>query len=217
MNTLRREQRQNQFRREILDAARELFSELGYEAFSMRELARRLGCSHGNLYPYFENKEQLFDCLVEEVFAQLYEELQRLSTRHVNGDPVSLVKAGMRIYVDFGLRHPHAYKLAFILGGKGPHRPWKPHAAFEFLRGAVRRCAQEKRFRPVDVETTSQVFWTAVHGVTSLLILRPSFPWVSRDKLIRQVIESAVAGLLPQPQAMRRNRKGRSHVERSRP
>jgi AcrR family transcriptional regulator len=216
MDATRREQRQNRFRREILDAAGTLFSELGYEAFSMRLLARRLGCSHGNLYPHFGNKEQLFDCLVEEHFVRLYEELQQRIAGYEDGDPVGLIETGFRVYVDFGLRNPHAYKLTFLVGGADTDRPWRPHAAFEFLRSVVRRCVEEKRFRPVDVETTSQALWAAMHGVTSLLILRPTFPWVPRDQLIQQVIDNALAGLMRPSRSAAPKKRGPNHVEHSR-
>ena len=56
-------------------------------------------------------------------------------------------------------------------------------------------CVEQGRFRPVDIETTSQALWAAVHGVTALLIMRPSFPWVNKDKLIKQVIDNAVDSL----------------------
>ncbi|MGC1965172.1 MAG: hypothetical protein WA673_01850, partial [Candidatus Acidiferrales bacterium] len=67
------------------------------------------------------------------------------------------------------------------------------------LRKMVRRCVEEKRFRAVDIETTAQALWTSVHGITSLLIQRPTFPWVSRKKLIGQVINMAVDGLIAEP------------------
>ena len=38
--------------------------------------------------------------------------------------------------------------------------------------------------------------WAAVHGITSLLIARPTFPWVDPEELIGQVIDSAVDNLL---------------------
>jgi hypothetical protein len=43
---------------------------------------------------------------------------------------------------------------------------------------------------------TAQALWAAVHGVTSLLILKPAFPWVARRKLIARVIDSAVEALI---------------------
>ena len=75
-------------------------------------------------------------------------------------------------------------------------RPYKVHGAFEALRYIVRRCVEEKRFRPVDVETTSQALWASVHGITSLLIQRPAFPWVPKKELIAQVINTAVDSLV---------------------
>jgi hypothetical protein len=51
----------------------------------------------------------------------------------------------------------------------------------------------------MDVETASQALWAAVHGVTSLLVLRPSFPWVSKKALIEQVVNSAIDSLLASP------------------
>jgi len=34
-----------------------------------------------------------------------------------------------------------------------------------------------------------------VHGVTAMLIMRPSFPWASRKALIGKVVDSAIDGL----------------------
>jgi hypothetical protein len=53
----------------------------------------------------------------------------------------------------------------------------------------------EKRFRRMDVDAASQALWAAVHGITSLLIVRPTFPWADRDQLIEQVVDAAVDGL----------------------
>ena len=60
----------------------------------------------------------------------------------------------------------------------------------------MRRCLDEKHFRRMDADAASQSLWAAAHGITSLLILRPTFPWADRDKLIGQVIDAAVDGLL---------------------
>ncbi len=56
--------------------------------------------------------------------------------------------------------------------------------------------SREKRFRATDVDVASQALWSAVHGITALLIARPTFPWANRDAVIRRVIDSAVDGLL---------------------
>jgi len=60
-------------------------------------------------------------------------------------------------------------------------------------RGRTRRASP---FCPMNVDTATQAIWAAVHGVTSLLIARPNFPWVDPEELIGQVIDSAVDSLL---------------------
>ncbi len=44
---------------EILQAARELFSDKGYEQSSMAEIAARVGVVEGTIYKYFESKREL--------------------------------------------------------------------------------------------------------------------------------------------------------------
>lgn len=53
-------------RRQIIDGARALFLERGFDSASMGEIAKRAGVSKGTLYVYFENKEQLFCAIMEE-------------------------------------------------------------------------------------------------------------------------------------------------------
>jgi AcrR family transcriptional regulator len=190
-----RERYRDVLRRTILDAAREAFVRDGYEGVSMRRLAEKIGCSHANLYLHFEDKEALFDCLVEESFDQFAEGLRRAFQSARGGDPVQLVRKAGRAYVEFGLANPSVYEFAFLMR-RPARKPDKPHVAYERLQSLVRRCMEEKRFRRMDVDAASQALWAAAHGITSLLILRPAFPWADRDKLIGRVIDAAVNDLL---------------------
>jgi len=190
-----RQRRKKELRTLIAKTASEMFVRHGYESFSMRILANKLGCSHGTLYLYFKDKQGLFDFLVEDSFEQLARALEHLRQGGCE-DSVQMLKEAGRIYVDFGRGNPNAYEFAFVIRRAGAGRPWKPHAAFRFLRDTIGRCIEEKRFCRVNVDTATQAIWAAVHGVTSLLIARPNFPWVDPEELIGQVIDSAVDSLL---------------------
>jgi AcrR family transcriptional regulator len=190
-----RQRRKEELRERILVAARALFAQVGYDAFSMRKLADEVGCSAGNLYLYFESQEHLFRCLVDEGFAELERELRAALSSH--RDPVAQLKRGMRAYVDFGVRHPDAYRIAFLVRRPRQQGAIEPHAAFETLRIAVRACVAARRFRKIDVDLASQALWTALHGVTSLLVQLPQFPWVDTEQLVATVIDHAVQPLLP--------------------
>jgi AcrR family transcriptional regulator len=53
-------------RRQILDGARKVFMNLGFDGASMGEIARAAGVSKGTLYVYFADKNRLFEAIVEE-------------------------------------------------------------------------------------------------------------------------------------------------------
>ena len=53
-------------RRQILDGARRVFMDLGFDGASMGEIARAAGVSKGTLYVYFADKNRLFEAIVEE-------------------------------------------------------------------------------------------------------------------------------------------------------
>jgi AcrR family transcriptional regulator len=53
-------------RRQILDGARKLFLDLGFDGASMGEIARAAGVSKGTLYVYFADKSRLFEAIVEQ-------------------------------------------------------------------------------------------------------------------------------------------------------
>ena len=50
----------------ILDAARQVFSELGYGETTVRDIIRRTGLASGTFYNYFKSKEEVFEALSNE-------------------------------------------------------------------------------------------------------------------------------------------------------
>src|SRR5678815_1877839 len=139
----------DQLRRTILDAAQEAFVQDGYGGVSMRKLAERVGCSHGNLYLHFKDKEALFDCLVEESFEQFADGLRKVPESVRYGDPVEFIRKLGRAYVEFGVANASVYEFAFMLRRPGLS---KPSITYERLRSVVQRCIDEKRFRRMDVD-----------------------------------------------------------------
>lgn len=53
-------------RRQILDAARQVFSQKGFEATNVSDVAAAAGVSQGTIYHYFDSKDDLFMAVFEE-------------------------------------------------------------------------------------------------------------------------------------------------------
>jgi AcrR family transcriptional regulator len=62
----RREQSKAANRQAILDAARRVFAQLGYEAASVRDIIRGTDLASGTFYNYFKSKEEVFEALADD-------------------------------------------------------------------------------------------------------------------------------------------------------
>jgi AcrR family transcriptional regulator len=60
----RREQTKERNRAALLDAGREVFARLGYDAASVRDIVRETGLASGTFYNYFPDKEAVFRALL---------------------------------------------------------------------------------------------------------------------------------------------------------
>lgn len=114
----RREQVKARNRAAILAAARETFSELGYEAASVRDIVRRTGLSVGAFYNYFRSKE--------EVFAAADESVRRFSPaiaaiRAAAPDFEAFVRQAISAYYAF-LAQEYAARMARRPAGELPPR-----------------------------------------------------------------------------------------------
>jgi AcrR family transcriptional regulator len=196
MPATHKDRKRDQQKRDILHAARDLFLRHGAARFTMRKLAEEVGCAPGTLYLYFRDKDLLLATLVQESFDRLAEDLERPRPEL---NPLELLEAMMRAYIDFGLANPDDYSFAFLLQrtrGLEKERP-RPHRSFGLLVAAVQNCLDRKLIQPVDVQLAAQTLWTGIHGVTSLLITIPRFPWCERGALIDRTVNTLLEGLRP--------------------
>jgi AcrR family transcriptional regulator len=198
----RRARHKQLLRREILDAAREILVKEGYERLSMRRVAQKIEYSPTAIYLHFKDKQELVFSVCEETFSRLVRELER-AERELK-DPFVRLKRGLRTYVDFGLKHPQHYLATFVVphGHEDPEQAAKYHdpesmgmQALQRLGATVDDCVRQSKLRHVDVGATTRALWSAVHGVTSLMIVLEHFPWGDRDAVIDSLIESVVEGL----------------------
>ncbi len=196
----RRAREKQELRQEILDAARDLFIREGFENVSMRKIAEMIEYSPTTIYLHFQDKADLLDCVCEETLQKLENRLAAIAA--VTFDPLDRLTLGLRAYIEFGLEHPNDYRVAFLMEFKPfaePERCVRCHSmgqqTFDHMRRDVAACVSSGVFQPVDVEGSSQALWAAIHGVTSLLILHPHFPWVDREVLIDSLIGAVLRGL----------------------
>ena len=174
----RRKQQKLETRRAILDAAVELFTEHGYENFSLRQVAEAIGYSPTTIYLYFENKDDLLFHAAMEGFATFGQMLQ--DAYDSSDDPLERLKIEGQAYVRFALENPVSYRLMFMQRGEFLKRE-TPEGyesvidSFGILEKTLQECLDAGYFKAGDKRSYAAVLWTSVHGVASLAIATDNF------------------------------------------
>lgn len=99
LTTGKRERTKAENRRAILDAAQEIFTEMGYGAASIRDVVRRSGLAAGTFYNYFPDKQSVFRAVLEEHTTALRRRLREARGRA--RDAETIVREGFETYFSF--------------------------------------------------------------------------------------------------------------------
>jgi AcrR family transcriptional regulator len=195
----RREQQKESLRRVILDAAGELFLEQGYEGFSMRRVAERIGYSATTIYRYYEDKDDLLFAVVNEGFSEFARQLTEAAEGASN--PLKKLEALGHAYIRFGLKNPVYYQMMFMqradLLFENQREQTQPMIeSFDTLQRTVRAAMDAGEMKRGDVETYSRVIWSLVHGVTALALANPKrFTSEVTEKNTRLALKMMLNGL----------------------
>jgi AcrR family transcriptional regulator len=118
-------------RRQLLDAAKRLFNERGYEAATVREIAAAAGLSTGAVFASFSDKADLFGEVILDDFEALAEHLKT-----ADNAAASTEAALLRLFsMAYAFHRDH---LPLIQAAIGHSWTGEPEAARR-LRGAARR------------------------------------------------------------------------------
>ncbi|WP_437953698.1 TetR/AcrR family transcriptional regulator [Sorangium sp. So ce296] len=197
----RREQQKENLRGAILAAAGELFLEQGYEAFSMRQVAERIGYSATTIYRYYENKDDLLFAIVHEGFTEFQRTL--VAAAESTADPIERMVALGAAYVRFGMQNPVHYRLMFMqrfdfVFDQRKEQQQPMVGSFDVLQKAVASAMDAGAIERGDVERHSQVVWALVHGITSLALANGGrFGPDDVDRTMGIAMKMMVRGLRP--------------------
>ncbi|MEO0412452.1 MAG: TetR/AcrR family transcriptional regulator [Pseudomonadota bacterium] len=104
----------------LLEAASDLFLEVGYEAASLNQVVARAGGSKSSIYTYFTDKAGLFEAVVDEMVAKLLVPLELTSQSEQSFQQTLLVIADRTLRV---LLSPKGIGLCRIVYMESPRMP----------------------------------------------------------------------------------------------
>ena len=149
----KREQTKLQNRRAILDAAREVFGELGYETATVRDIIRRTSLSVGAFYNYYRSKEEVYEALADDGARRFRPILQAQYEKAT--DFQSYIRGAIEAYYNFIVEEEHAGQRPPAAEHGHPHvRTETPEmqAVFEQVRWSISDVLARGHKPPVDAE-----------------------------------------------------------------
>jgi AcrR family transcriptional regulator len=164
-------------RRQVLDAARQVFAVRAYDEVTVADVAVVAGVSVSGIYEHFVNKRELYLANLQEWGEQLIQQ-----TRPADGDPLGpLVRYSLSVFLDFVEDNPVLFK-AVTLGGPGVDE-----VAHEIPRRVERRFIrrilnQVGVTRPSPQIRVEMAGWMAFVRGSAVRWL--DFPGLSKDELL---------------------------------
>ncbi|AYG68831.1 MULTISPECIES: TetR/AcrR family transcriptional regulator [unclassified Rhizobium] len=171
--------------RRIVVAARTIAERDGWASVTIRRLADEIEYSQPVLYSHFENRDAIVGAVALEGFSELAAMLR--AAIRPSSTPKELVEGVATAYLDFAFARPAMYEAMFILPtGLRFARSDTPAPLREGFRAMAAVVAPFSQ----DLDTATETFWAALHGLAELERhgrIRPAFR-SHRITLIMQMV-----------------------------
>jgi AcrR family transcriptional regulator len=155
-------------RTQILEATFFCLREEGYEATTIRRIAKRLDCAIGSIYRYFKDKRDLLSAVTQEL-------LQPVVVGLENGSPID---RSIGMYCRLATGDAEAYRLMFWLACKSQFDTDLP----EVVKAVISHWGKQ-----LGDESKAASLWAMLHGL--IILNRPE------DQILNQTLDQL--GQLP--------------------
>jgi AcrR family transcriptional regulator len=184
-------------RQRIVDVARALVVEQGYEGLTTAELLRRAGVSRGGLYHHFAGKAQLIAAVLEALERDLIARL----TAAVAGapGPMRAIEDGAQWYLDECVSSVELQRIGLIEGRKAlGWEAWRevvaPHG-LTLLTEAIGGAIEAGEMESTDPAALSHLLLAALHEASAVILSAPD-RHAERERTGRAVA-NLIRGLRP--------------------
>jgi AcrR family transcriptional regulator len=187
-------------REQILEAALDVLTTQGSAALSVRNIAKRAGCSTTGIYTWFGGKDGLIDAIWIDGFTSFAAALRRAR----GATPLDRLVSQARIYRRWALANPRHYSVMFMgaaIGHEpGPDAVGAATPAFESLHAVVMDAQRAGQLLDANPETVALTVWSMSHGLAAIELAssQPDAVRSLMDDSFDLMIRACVHGLKPE-------------------
>jgi AcrR family transcriptional regulator len=193
----KREQQREERRKQILKAALTVFSQKGFHATNVSDVAAQAGVSQGTIYWYFDSKEDLFTAALLSIFEDFGQEtMAALDECETASDKLRALGKSMEEFAQ------GAAGLLMLFIGYWASTPCREEAGqfwvdllIEYndaLVGIIDDGVRRGEFKPVDSEALVWALMAAYDGLAAYVMLIPD---IDLGRVNQAFVEALLSGL----------------------
>jgi len=189
---------------EIAAAAYKVFSDKGYAAAKLDDIAAEAGISKGALYLYFDTKQDIFQAVVAQAFVANIQAIEAMVEAY-KGKVADLIRAIVPKVAEIASVSPLGKMLKLVIGESGNFpelaRVWHDKLvarALAMMTGLIRRGQEAGEFRSGDPRFFAL---SLISPMVTAVIFRETFEPAGAKgfdipALMKQHVETVMSGLL---------------------
>jgi AcrR family transcriptional regulator len=200
----RRIERKERLRGEILAAASKMFADRGYEAVTLREIAKEIGYTHAVIYQHFPDKWHILAELSRETIGLMIQSFDATAAKHPSQK--ERLFATSRGLIQFCIDHPQQFRNVWF----GPENRNGVRAGqyiddlgaplFARFVQLFFDVAKNERLPNRDDIVIAHTWWFTIFGLATLFVIQGVVPGLSDQTLVtEQTIATLWAGLQTVP------------------
>jgi AcrR family transcriptional regulator len=141
-------------RQRLLDAAEQVFADLGYHEASIVKITEAAGVGQGTFYLYFASKQAIFDELVRHLSRRIRHTMSEAAEAGETRFDSELL--GFRAFFDFAIEHPGLYRIIRQAAFVSPEVfRWHYETLTERYSAALRESVERGELGPIDPEVAA--------------------------------------------------------------
>ena len=197
----RRQKEKEVIMKKIIDAARDILVEQGYQNLSIRKIANKIEYSPGIIYHYFKDKSEIVNFIVEEGYGNILKCISSIPLDTENPDKT--IENTLKAYIELMLEIPEQFRAILMNDIEGIQEKVnileegisKNRKSMQQLCKLIEIGIEKNKFKKMDIELTAQIIMIWTQGLISRLILEKNISEQQKERLIEYHIEFIIKGL----------------------
>jgi len=187
-------------RRQIVDAAKDVFAEVGYHEASINAIIEKAAIARGTFYLYFESKAAVFDSILDLAMSELRSRIRRIDVDDPAAPPPQVqLKDGLVRVLDYVVTDRALTRILLSSGQIAEAEAAQRLAAFfTEVKAIIERALSQgmaiKLVRPLDTHLAAAALLGTVRGLIDGLVDGSTTTPV--DEAVNQLIALALRGVL---------------------